>query len=97
MSVGIPFCCVLLISVNLLNFMNRRLGGKFLCLEGSIVIFIILMYYDKCSVDFCMKYFIVQSVGSVVFLFSYLNMGDPYLFLIFFSILIKLGLFPFHQ
>jgi len=62
-----------------------------------MLLFIFIIYLGKVSLESCFKYFIIQSLSSVLFLFCFLSANRSTFFIVIFRILIKLGIFPFHQ
>ena len=83
--------------VNLLCLLGGSFSSAFLLLELSMLLFILVIYLGKVSLESCFKYFMVQSFSSVLFLFCFLSVNSLTYFIVVFSILIKLGIFPFHQ
>lgn len=95
MSLGFVFSLFILLFLNIINFNNRNIASIFIFLELTLIFFIILIFYDKCYIEACIKYFIVQSIGSLIIIFFFIVLNNFY-YLLFFGLLIKLGVWPFH-
>lgn len=99
---GIAFMFYLLTILIIFRFSS--LFRFWLSLEFNIVILILLniLYRDADSdgLGFGIEYFLVQSLGSLVLLFSSVDrsfvLGEGWIWLLFLAILIKIGFFPFH-
>nr|QHO63856.1 NADH dehydrogenase subunit 2 [Geukensia demissa] len=72
-------------------------------MEVNLMSFIVLLYYESsCSVEACVKYFIVQSLGSYFMLLGFLCFDKILLevclkYFLMMGLLMKGGVFPFHS
>jgi len=75
--------------------MNDNFLIMFIFLELSMIIFICIMHRGKYSCYCSIKYFLVQTISSILFISSFLLFYlNSYILL--FSMLIKIGVWPFH-
>lgn len=78
-----------------INFSNDAFLIIFVFFELSIIIYIIISHRGKFSCYPILAYFIIQTISSIFFLVSFL-LRRINLFLLIFSIFVKIGIYPFH-
>lgn len=82
-----------LLVINLINFLNSSIGASFIILELSLIFFMYFINFDRLSIEPRLKYFIIQTLSSLLFILSLLCLREVYnKIIIRVSIIIKIGL-----
>nr|AXI98727.1 NADH dehydrogenase subunit 2 [Pseudoniphargus sp. 1-Basque] len=68
-------------------------------LEVNLLSFIPIMLkkFNKYSTEASIKYFLIQTIASIIIIFYFLFMKDNFTIIIFMCLMLKMGAAPFHQ